>query len=507
MLLRQHHVFGLPQHAVSCKAGDQQRAPGAAADQLASMCLCEGVDALIVYSPRAAQELSDAVGKWCAFPNDSDEADDAWESVRASTVAGELGFAAKFSLKERKKPAIMVYCEKGVKDAISVSFLEKLARAGAQLKQLFFKLDSATEQGLYSVASGGRGGVGHIDGAPAPVITAVAFGSAPRQCINWKNTGTCNWGDACEYLHEKDGCDDFDWRLARVDCNVCLMSREATRGVRCSAQHFTCHGCVKTSWRDRVRMREGRAVIKCCDDAEPWTVADLAHIVPGKEIARKLDEHITAQEQKIKDMEAVFLDAAAARDAVLAGKLKDRAKEADPVPKMRELIVEALNPVCPRCKRAVVRVEGCDAMTCECGAKFCGLCFEDCGDDAHPHLLTTHTKMLKNTDSDRLKFHKARAVRIVRGALNTVFLSYPDLEPQLLVALQTDLRGLDIAEADVSPDGNVGSVGRTPPPGITLVQGSWRCASCDIPNLPTAEYCRGCLAQRSGVQWLLWAQN
>jgi hypothetical protein len=47
---------------------------------------------------------------------------------------------------------------------------------------------------------------------------------------------------------------------------------------------------------------------------------------------------------------------------------------------------ELLISSCPRCKRAFLDFTGCCAVTCQCGAGFCGLCLVDTNGDAHAHV-------------------------------------------------------------------------------------------------------------------------
>lgn len=50
-----------------------------------------------------------------------------------------------------------------------------------------------------------------------------------------------------------------------------------------------------------------------------------------------------------------------------------------------------LTPSCPRCNQVFVDFDGCVALTCHrCKAEFCGLCFADCGSDAHQHVRLIH---------------------------------------------------------------------------------------------------------------------
>ena len=62
----------------------------------------------------------------------------------------------------------------------------------------------------------------------------------------------------------------------------------------------------------------------------------------------------------------------------------------DSVTKARTFIIDhVLTLHCPRCKAAFLDFDGCLAITCRqhrCHCGFCGVCLEDCGDDAHEHV-------------------------------------------------------------------------------------------------------------------------
>jgi hypothetical protein len=67
---------------------------------------------------------------------------------------------------------------------------------------------------------------------------------------------------------------------------------------------------------------------------------------------------------------------------------------------------------CPKCKSVFDDYDGCNALKCEtCSTAFCGLCLEDCDDDAHDHLnekhsgidLYNHTMFHQNTKERQCK--------------------------------------------------------------------------------------------------------
>lgn len=57
------------------------------------------------------------------------------------------------------------------------------------------------------------------------------------------------------------------------------------------------------------------------------------------------------------------------------------------------IVEEILTLKCPRCSCAFLDFDGCFALTCSsCKCGFCGWCLNDCGRDAHPHVLSCPAK-------------------------------------------------------------------------------------------------------------------
>jgi hypothetical protein len=56
----------------------------------------------------------------------------------------------------------------------------------------------------------------------------------------------------------------------------------------------------------------------------------------------------------------------------------------------RARLAEAMTDCCPRCRRAFIFRSNheCFAVTCVCGCNFCAWCLEDCGRDAHSHVVS-----------------------------------------------------------------------------------------------------------------------
>jgi hypothetical protein len=73
-------------------------------------------------------------------------------------------------------------------------------------------------------------------------------------------------------------------------------------------------------------------------------------------------------------------------------------------------LCELLNMKCPRCDVVFADYDGCNALSCRvtsCGAAFCAVCLQDCGQDAHEHVRSQHGDL-----HDRDAFHRASKERV-----------------------------------------------------------------------------------------------
>ena len=55
----------------------------------------------------------------------------------------------------------------------------------------------------------------------------------------------------------------------------------------------------------------------------------------------------------------------------------------------RQMLEDACNRCCPKCKQVVGDWSGCNAVTCTCGTIFCGLCFDEQADNPTAHAHAT----------------------------------------------------------------------------------------------------------------------
>lgn len=226
-----------------------------------------------------------------------------------------------------------------------------------------------------------------------------------------------------EYLRRQaeDEVRGLDRRLQTLEGRKCHVSECATcfesnkQGFVCSGGHVLCWGpapddnclvdyvrsCARpdaqASSIDKATGRVRCPNLGCVAFIDPFGVAKaggkkeivdlLVKIEADAKTASALQEELAKQERRLKQE----------TERILAIQDLDERKAEILCRKIRE---DELNYKCPRCKRAFIfdtskspddggnRGE-CLAFKCQskdCRAGFCGWCFQDCGDDAHPHV-------------------------------------------------------------------------------------------------------------------------
>jgi len=116
-----------------------------------------------------------------------------------------------------------------------------------------------------------------------------------------------------------------------------------------------------------------------------------------------------------------------------------------------KIVDEILTLRCPRCRQAFLDFDGCFALRCSvCPCAFCGWCLQDCGTDAHPHVLSCcnrppdHRETYFGTKEQFIKAQKKNRERKIREFLST--LSKEDAK-KALQSCKVDLADLGIAIA------------------------------------------------------------
>jgi hypothetical protein len=133
------------------------------------------------------------------FPESVDDADVLWSAIAASTRAGQLGWATKMSLRDRARPALLVFTKDHADDAdrerVRNSLRELLDSVGVASGDIRYKTDAATAAGVYSKQDvGGRSGAG----AGAQYYNGLG---QREMCKYYMSSVGCRFGSACKYRH------------------------------------------------------------------------------------------------------------------------------------------------------------------------------------------------------------------------------------------------------------------------------------------------------------------
>ncbi|KAL6048095.1 non-specific serine/threonine protein kinase [Balamuthia mandrillaris] len=112
----------------------------------------------------------------------------------------------------------------------------------------------------------------------------------------------------------------------------------------------------------------------------------------------------------------------------------------------RRMVEDILTLQCPRCHQAFVDFDGCFALTCSrCNAAFCAWCLQDCGRDAHRHVVgCAHNLAGGNVFGSVEEFEEGqrrRRERKVREYLNGL---EREEREQVAAALKKELEDLNI---------------------------------------------------------------
>lgn len=183
-------------------------------------------------------------------------------------------------------------------------------------------------------------------------------------------------------------------------CMLCFENFTLVEGLPCAAssKHFTCWDCLLLSYQAAAKVDAIKSTLSaegdllCClpQCRHPISLSALA-------AARSPESVLNAQQMlkvhTIKDRE--ISEALARQKSLIQAEYAriEQIKNVDEktATKLRLRIVdEVLTLRCPRCGMAFIDFDGCFAITCtygSCRCSFCAWCLQDCGKDAHAHVL------------------------------------------------------------------------------------------------------------------------
>eukprot|EP00092_Neocalanus_flemingeri_P005268 GFUD01005667.1.p1 GENE.GFUD01005667.1~~GFUD01005667.1.p1 ORF type:complete len:929 (+),score=262.59 GFUD01005667.1:112-2898(+) len=233
---------------------------------------------------------------------------------------------------------------------------------------------------------------------------------------------------------------------ALVECQCCFRDDCLEEDmVKCSGGHLYCRDCVENS--TKVAMGEGKTTMEClgqCSEEISW-----------QELARALQPNVLSkliQKRQAQEVEQAGIESVVAcpfcpyltimeneADKVLVCRSSDCGREScrlcrepNHVPlrceevekgeqvrkKIEEQLTEAMLRECWKCKNKFYKVEGCNKMTCRCGAGMCYLCKKEVKDYSHFYGQGGTPTMTKTCPlfSDNKMLHQREIARAAKQA-------------------------------------------------------------------------------------------
>jgi len=179
-------------------------------------------------------------------------------------------------------------------------------------------------------------------------------------------------------------------------CSICLQDDEAVV-FSCSkraCEYHLCTPCVREAFKDGSGANS--AVCQFCRSP---SAMDMISAVCGPGAIEAVKDKVRSSIEFELKVEMVKRDVAK----------KDIAETNTRAREIFNEITDEINLRCPRCKMVFNDYDGCNALVCAyhtCKAAFCAICLQDCGSNAHPHVLTAHGDYF-----DKKSFYSSKANR------------------------------------------------------------------------------------------------
>lgn len=191
-----------------------------------------------------------------------------------------------------------------------------------------------------------------------------------------------------------------------MECGCCFVDVPMTRMVQCGEGHLFCADCIKR-YVEESAFSSGQTTVHCLDQSgckANFPISQLERAIPGPKLAKifarlaDLDikksglENVHAcpfcdfQMEIANPDEKLFkcLNPECLRESCLLCKepnhIPQRCEEVEKQDvtsyrkKVEEAMTASLVRTCPKCKAKFYKADGCNKMTCSCGAYVCYIC-------------------------------------------------------------------------------------------------------------------------------------
>lgn len=221
---------------------------------------------------------------------------------------------------------------------------------------------------------------------------------------------------------DKKVAEELNYQLAQnegalLECGCCYAEHPFESLIQCSEGHLFCKECLQR-YAEQVLFGDGRSVLKCMNTSEQctgtFTESMLRASLPEKVLAKYSEalmrdvlkaahvenivncHNCSFQAEMAENMGHVLHCPDCGLDTCkLCGdqahiplkcseveKKKDTAKRVS----VEEAMTQARVRECPRCHTRFYKTEGCNKMTCSCGAFICYCCREDITKQRYEHF-------------------------------------------------------------------------------------------------------------------------
>lgn len=253
-------------------------------------------------------------------------------------------------------------------------------------------------------------------------------------------------------------------------CKVCMGDTfTSAEGFECPNRCgvFTCWACMRQSYAAAAKPNapKGRSnedgFLLCSNNSckFPINVADLSNSRAPREILQSQQEFIV-NVQHARGVAAGERSEINRREAEEKRERQMRNPDERIAERLRKRIVEEILTLsCPHCKTAFSDFDDCFALRCSnnfCRHAFCAWCLQDCGEDAHAHVVVCPENQGRGVYNQQIIFeqHHTRKRTVATRRLIESYMLSDAAKARLRDLLSPNLRHLNI-----SPDEVFGALG------------------------------------------------
>jgi len=241
-----------------------------------------------------------------------------------------------------------------------------------------------------------------------------------------------------------------------IECGCCFQNVLFEDCAACNEGHLFCKTCVQKSVE--VRIGDGHTTFPCLQECDSTFSLKLLEVLVDATMFSRLLQRIQLDEVRAADIDGLevcpFCDFAiilppetsifkclnpeclkeSCRKCHRLSHIPQRCEEleSDIQARARKYIEDemtrALVRTCYKCKKSFIKMDGCNKMTCTCGAKMCYICREPIVDYKHFNGPGGEAKQKCPLYSTEKLLHVDAVEAVAKKALEEVISENPDLK-------------------------------------------------------------------------------